>query len=419
MGEEAEVDEAVATPDPKVEIREAVEELVALSAVLRQDVDADSLEQLADSAAIARFAAAVDICKEVAKEIRPSTAWIKGFIKDLEGVLEFEIVDDTIKPKDPALEEWVKPFNGLLAAEKALPDDLTFDDPRFKAIHEQSLQTLITMADGDWIAYCGRPNDNGLQIHMATTRREKKSIVAKTMTKFREKFYATIPKDTDEMSAEDQDYWFNLFKLADEHKAGAKQWQEIGKVLKERGGKEGCSIRRRGHWRNEKQRKGVNIYHVVTPERRLCFHQINRLSSQHNRQLEIFINTQHAAKQYTAQQEAKALEKLHGMVTQEQYDNYTITGTLKESSKSGVEYFIRKLRPTLAFRYTKEGKEEVHRFLAGLCLHPMAYYLDSFAGCLCPTDDVIVLLLWIRGDERRFWGKANHHPLGQVELGLP
>jgi hypothetical protein len=38
-----------------------------------------------------------------------------------------------------------------------------------------------------------------------------------------------------------------------------------------------------------------------------------------------------------------------------------------------------------------------------LCMHPIAYYEDSWAGAMCPTDDVIAALMMMRGDEPMFW----------------
>jgi hypothetical protein len=51
-------------------------------------------------------------------------------------------------------------------------------------------------------------------------------------------------------------------------------------------------------------------------------------------------------------------------------------------------------------------------------MHPLGYYGRSWAGCMVPTDDVIAHLLFMRGDEARFWGQCNHHEPWRPEAGL-
>lgn len=115
--------------------------------------------------------------------------------------------------------------------------------------------------------------------------------------------------------------------------------------------------------------------------------------------------------------EVKAVQKLSEMVPKHMYRNYVLSGFIMETSKrSGVTYVFRRGRPTLAIKLTPEGT--YGHFLAALCLHPIAYYEDSFAGAMVPTDEVIAHLLLMRGDERRFWAKSNQHSLSHVQAGL-
>lgn len=94
-----------------------------------------------------------------------------------------------------------------------------------------------------------------------------------------------------------------------------------------------------------------------------------------------------------------------------------MTGSFLETSqRSGVTYLFRRLRPTLAMRGSLDGSS-VH-ILAALCLHPIGYYSDSFAGTMVPTDDVCAHLLMMRGDEHHFWRKANHHNIHAASSGL-
>lgn len=114
--------------------------------------------------------------------------------------------------------------------------------------------------------------------------------------------------------------------------------------------------------------------------------------------------------------ELKAQEKLKSMLSEHQWKYYVLTGTFVERSKrSGVLYMFRRLRPTVAIT---DRKKDDTRVLTTLCMHPIGYYEGTFAGCMCPTDDVIAHLTLMRGDEPYFWRKANHHPAWQPEAGL-
>jgi hypothetical protein len=58
------------------------------------------------------------------------------------------------------------------------------------------------------------------------------------------------------------------------------------------------------------------------------------------------------------------------------------------------------------------------RFLAALCLHPIGYYEDSWAGVMAPTDDVVAHLMLCRGDEHMFWRRANQHASWEQQAGI-
>lgn len=114
--------------------------------------------------------------------------------------------------------------------------------------------------------------------------------------------------------------------------------------------------------------------------------------------------------------EVEAHKKLAAMVSDHAYSTYFMTGMFLESSKrSGVTYLFRKLKPTIAMKATKGGMMKV---LSCLCLHPIAYYENTWAGALCPTDDVIAHLMLMRGDEPYFWRKANHHGVLDPQAGI-
>lgn len=115
------------------------------------------------------------------------------------------------------------------------------------------------------------------------------------------------------------------------------------------------------------------------------------------------------------EQEAAALQLLGELVTHAQMKSYLLTGSFIETSKrSGVAYVFRKLRPTVAIRADEDGS----RVLAALCMHPIAYYEGSWAGAMCPTDDVIAHLTLMRADEPLYWGRCNQHAAYRLEAGL-
>jgi hypothetical protein len=115
------------------------------------------------------------------------------------------------------------------------------------------------------------------------------------------------------------------------------------------------------------------------------------------------------------EQESKALDLLAGLVSHRQFKQYLLTGMfLEQSKRSKMYYLFRRLKPTVAI--CAEGKES--RILCALCLHPIAYYSGTWAGAMCPTDDVVAHLMMMRGDEARFWRKSNQHPAWRPEAGL-
>jgi hypothetical protein len=114
--------------------------------------------------------------------------------------------------------------------------------------------------------------------------------------------------------------------------------------------------------------------------------------------------------------EWKAMSKLEELIPTHLFRGYFLSGMFIETSRrSGVTYVFRRLRPTIALRPDHQGKM---RILACLCMHPIGYYADSWAGALCPTDDVMSHLLLMRADEKMFWRRANQIPPYRPEAGL-
>lgn len=127
------------------------------------------------------------------------------------------------------------------------------------------------------------------------------------------------------------------------------------------------------------------------------------------------LQTMGCADAWGIEQESNALHTLGELVTYRQLKQYMLTGMFLESSKrSGVMYIFRRLKPTVALNM--RGKEVT--IMCTLCMHPIGYYAGTWAGAMCPTDDVIAHLMLMRGDEPMFWRRANHHPAYRPEAGL-
>lgn len=149
--------------------------------------------------------------------------------------------------------------------------------------------------------------------------------------------------------------------------------------------------------------------------------------------LGFIVKTLGASFAWGIEQEGKAVQLLGELVTHVAFKQYMLTGMFLEKSKrSGLTYLFRRLRPTVVID-AREGRRLEYRIGATegrwsesddstirttLCMHPIGHYEDSWAGALCPTDDVIAHLLMMRGDEVMFWRKANHHPPHLPNAGL-
>lgn len=129
------------------------------------------------------------------------------------------------------------------------------------------------------------------------------------------------------------------------------------------------------------------------------------------------IHTLGASDAWGIEQEKNAVDTLGTLLRHRQFKQYLLTGMFMERSKrSGVHYLFRRLRPTLAI--TERGKGSRLKVLCALCLHPIGYYADTWAGSMTPTDDVIAHLMLMRGDEHMFWRRANQHPAWDPNAGI-
>jgi hypothetical protein len=127
------------------------------------------------------------------------------------------------------------------------------------------------------------------------------------------------------------------------------------------------------------------------------------------------IRTLDAAVAWPIEAEQKAQKKLATLIPKDQFELYLLTGQFPEiSTRSQITYLFRRGRPTIALR---QNEEETF-LLCALCLHPIGYYADTWAGVMCPTDEVIAHLLMMRGSEEKFWANANQHPLDRPTAGI-
>lgn len=129
------------------------------------------------------------------------------------------------------------------------------------------------------------------------------------------------------------------------------------------------------------------------------------------------LHTLGCADAWGIEQEQNALQLLATLVRHRAFKQYLLTGSFLESSRrSGIHYMFRRLKPTVAM--TPRGKRSELQILCTLCLHPIGYYAGSWAGTMCPTDDVVSHLMMMRGDEHLYWKRANQIPAWQPEAGL-
>ena len=138
---------------------------------------------------------------------------------------------------------------------------------------------------------------------------------------------------------------------------------------------------------------------------------------------DMLLQTLFASDAWGINQERRAIDTLGTLLPHRHFKQYLMTGMFLETSKrSGVRYLFRRLRPTLAISTAGEQMKILRapgtKVLAALCLHPIGYYDGSWAGAMCPTDDVIAHLMLMRGDEAMFWRRANQHPAWSRLAGI-
>lgn len=131
--------------------------------------------------------------------------------------------------------------------------------------------------------------------------------------------------------------------------------------------------------------------------------------------LDYLLRTMGCADAWGIEQESRAVHTLAQLLGHKQFKQYMLTGLFIETSqRSRISYVFRRLRPTVAIA-TQGDKLNI---LCTMCMHPIGYYDGSFAGAMCPTDDVIAHLMLMRGDEHMFWKRCNQHDPNMPQAGL-
>jgi len=171
------------------------------------------------------------------------------------------------------------------------------------------------------------------------------------------------------------------------------------------------------HWLSARQWKG-SFWEVVVFKNKLTGKsRMQLIPFDHNlERYNMMVDTGVKRACYTLPEaELTARRRLFKALTQMQQDQYINIDGFVETGRSGLKYLLRKNRPTLVNRVNTDGTEKL---LCALCLHPIAYYTESWAGVLPPSDELLAHLLMIRSDEHFYWRKANQIPIGFPTSGV-
>lgn len=162
-----------------------------------------------------------------------------------------------------------------------------------------------------------------------------------------------------------------------------------------------------GHWEiynSWQQKNGDIIYirvHTRTKER-----EWGRIERGHMI-LQLLTRYINCSKAWTIKAEGRAVKKLRSCIQPFQFRQYILTGMFWEiSKKSKLCYMFRRGRPVLVVKHSLLDSPKA---LCSLCYHPVGHFSASWAGCLCPTDDVIAGIKLLRADEHMFWRKCEIH----------
>jgi hypothetical protein len=134
-----------------------------------------------------------------------------------------------------------------------------------------------------------------------------------------------------------------------------------------------------------------------------------------NEKVSMLVNTMDCSYVWGLEQEYNAMQLLGTLVKHHQLKMYILTGMLPvRSQRSGLMYIFRRLKPTIVI--SQRGGTQ--RCIAALCLHSIGYYEGTWAGVMCPTDEVIAHLQLMRADEHYYWRCSNQHAIKSPQAGI-
>jgi hypothetical protein len=134
--------------------------------------------------------------------------------------------------------------------------------------------------------------------------------------------------------------------------------------------------------------------------------------------ISIDLRTLGCSQAWGIEQEHNAIQLLGTLLRHHQFKQYLLTGMfLERSERSGLTYMFRRLKPTVCLD-ARDKDASSCRILACLCMHPISYYSGTWAGGMCPSDDIVAALLLMRADEHFFWKRSNQHHPSRPEAGL-
>lgn len=140
------------------------------------------------------------------------------------------------------------------------------------------------------------------------------------------------------------------------------------------------------------------------------------LDHAYRRSMRLF-DTMECSSAWGIEQEGRAVQLLGTLLSHHHFKCYLLTGMFMETSKrTGLVYIFRRLRPTVVLDL--QHPDGMARIRCALCMHPVGYYQGTWAGVMCPTDEVVAHLMMMRGDEPMYWRRANQHPSWAPEAGI-
>ena len=159
----------------------------------------------------------------------------------------------------------------------------------------------------------------------------------------------------------------------------------------------------------------MGIYNIFPPESSLVL----KVESRGEKAVAILMRTVEAnAYAHGVEMEKRAQELLRSHISEQQWADYFISGVFWEVSHSDELYIFRKGFPTIVCNLEITDENYVVTPKHTLCGHAVLYTEGTFAGGVCPTDDVITHLLMMRTNEEHYLASCNIHAFDAPQSGV-